>query len=42
MNKQQTTAFENHCRLAGEAGNPRFATATPLFSIMLSVNSGYE
>ena len=42
MNRYQRTAIANHCRLAGECVNPRFAYALPLHSIVLTVNSGYE
>jgi len=42
VNRHQRTAIENHCRLAGETINLRFAQALPLVSIVLTVNSGYE
>lgn len=42
MTRQQKIALDHHCRLAREAVHPRFATAGPLFSIVLTVNSGYE
>lgn len=38
------TAIENHCRLAAETVNVKFARAFPrhLVSVVLTVNSGYE
>lgn len=42
MDRYQRTAIEHHCRLAAETIHPRFVTATPLYSIVLTVNSGYE
>lgn len=42
MNARQQTAIRHHCRLAGETIHPRFAWATPLFTHVLTVNSGYE
>jgi hypothetical protein len=35
-------ALRHHCRLAIETMNPRFARAEPGFTIVLTVNSGYE
>jgi len=40
-NKQQQ-AMKNHCRLAGECVNPKFAWLDGMFSFVLTVNSGYE
>lgn len=42
MNAHQLTALKHHCRLGGETINPRFAYRTPLYSVVLTVNSGYE
>ena len=43
MTKAQKTAIENHCRLACECVNFRFARLLPCgVSIVLTVNSGYE
>jgi hypothetical protein len=42
VTRQQKIALDHHCRLAGETVHPRFGTAGPLFSIVLTVNSGYE
>ncbi len=42
MNQRQRYAIENHCRLASECIDPRFGWRSPLFSVVLTVNSGYE
>lgn len=44
MNDHQRLAVENHCRFAFETGNPRLCYLTEFarFSVVLSVNSGYE
>lgn len=44
MNKHQRTALDYHCRLATETLHPRFCRLLPggVFSVVLSVNSGYE
>jgi hypothetical protein len=42
VTRQQKIALDHHCRLAGEAVHPRFASAGPLFSIVLTINSCYE
>lgn len=42
MTPMQYTALANHCRLAGEVTNPLFHAARPGYSLMLTVNSGYE
>jgi len=42
MNKAQRVALEYHCRLGGETCHPRFIQAKPPYSIVLTVNSGYE
>ena len=44
MNKAQRIALDFHCRLATETLHPRFRRLRPggLFSIVLTVNSGYE
>lgn len=38
----QRTAVENHCRLACETTHPRFARMGPGYSVIVTVNSGYE
>lgn len=38
----QETALRHHCRLAGETRHPRFSWHTPMFTHVLTVNSGYE
>ena len=35
-------ALAHHCRLAAETLHPRFRRKVGLFSIVLTVNSGYE
>lgn len=42
MNPRQKMAIENHCRFAFETMNPKLAYLTPIGSVVLSVNSGYE
>jgi hypothetical protein len=43
MNPHQRRAIENHCRLAGETLQPKFARLLPSgITIVLTVNSGYE
>lgn len=42
MTKAQRTALDFHCRLACETSHPRFARVQGRYSIVLSVNSGYE
>ncbi len=42
MNRHARTALEHHCRLASETIHPRFARIDRLYSIVLTVNSGYE
>lgn len=42
MNEHQTKALKYHCRFAFETSNPKFAYLTPVGSVVLSVNSGYE
>lgn len=39
---QQHNALRFHCRLAVETVHPRFARKYDSYSIVLSVNSGYE
>lgn len=36
------TALRYHCRLAIETMHPRFATRDTDFSVIVTVNSGYE
>lgn len=38
----QQTALANHCRLAIETPNPAFYRQAGRYSIVLTVNSGYE
>lgn len=38
----QRIALAHHCRLAGETIHPRFIRAQGNYSIVLTVNSGYE
>lgn len=35
-------ALAHHCRLSLETIHPRFSRAESLFTIVLTVNSGYE
>jgi len=42
MNAQQRTALDFHCRLATETMHPRFVRVRGRYSIILTVNSGYE
>jgi len=43
MNSYQSTAIENHCRLAFETAQPRFCHLLEgACSLVLTVNSGYE
>lgn len=42
MNEQQKTAIQHHCRLAVETIHPRFGMRGATYSLMLTVNSGYE
>ena len=44
MNIHQTTALMNHCRFAFEIAQSKFAYLldSPLTSVILTVNSGYE
>jgi hypothetical protein len=42
MNPNQHNALRFHCRLAAETVHPRFSSTGPDFSIVLTVNSGYE
>jgi len=42
MNLQQETALKHHCRFAFETLNPRLRYLERSFSVVLSVNSGYE
>jgi hypothetical protein len=44
MTRPQRIALANHCRLATETMHPRFARLVRggKFSVVLSVNSGYE
>ncbi len=42
MTTEQKVALRNHCRLAGETVHDRFAHVKDGYSIVLTVNSGYE
>ena len=42
MTQAQRIALEHHCRLATETVHPRFRHVRPGFSLILTVNSGYE
>jgi hypothetical protein len=42
VNEQQRTAIENHCRLASETIHPRYRRVEALYSVIVTVNSGYE
>ncbi len=39
---QRRLALRHHCRLAAETVHPRFSWASPMFTHVLTVNSGYE
>jgi hypothetical protein len=39
---QRAVARAHHCRLAVETLHPRFRWVEPPYSIVLTVNSGYE
>lgn len=42
MTTQQRTALEHVCLLAEECLHLRFGVRTPLGSVVLTVNAGYE
>ncbi len=44
MTRAQKVALDHHCRLATETMHPRFTSLIRggKFSVILSVNSGYE
>ena len=43
MNRHQTLALDNHCRLSIETMHPRFGRRLPSgVTVVLTVNSGYE
>lgn len=42
MNPNQHNALRFHCRLSAETIHPRFSYAGANYSIVLTVNSGYE
>jgi hypothetical protein len=42
MTDQQRIAIEHHCRLAVETLHPRFKRLIGPYSVILTVNSGYE
>lgn len=42
MTAEQRRALRFVCLLAEECAHPRFGTRTPLGSVVLTVNAGYE
>jgi hypothetical protein len=42
MNDAQKTALDFHCRLATETAHPRFGRVRGAFTVVVTVNSGYE
>lgn len=42
MTPEQKIAIAHSCKLAEETMHPRFAWRAGRFSVMLTVNSGYE
>lgn len=42
MTEAQKAAIEHHCRLGCETVNPRFLRRFRLYTVILTVNSGYE
>lgn len=42
MTPAQQTALAHHCRLATETVHPRFGHRHPGYTLILTVNSGYE
>jgi hypothetical protein len=42
MTPEQRFALEHHCRLAFETAQPKFAYLKPGYSLVLTVNTGYE
>lgn len=42
MNRHQEIALQHHCRLAAETVRREFSYVQIGYSIVLSVNSGYE
>lgn len=42
MTTEQRIALEQHCRLAFETAQRQFAHLRPGYSLVLTVNSGYE
>ena len=42
MTPAQQVALQHHCRLAFETTHPRFAHLRGGYSLVLTVNSGYE
>ncbi len=43
LSSWQQTALEQHCRLASECAQPHFRhQLAPVYSLVLTVNSGYE
>jgi hypothetical protein len=42
MNGRQRNALRTHCRLGIETGHPGLRWAERTYTVVLSVNSGYE
>lgn len=42
MKKPHRVAIEHHCRLACETTHPRFIRDLGPYSVIVTVNSGYE
>jgi hypothetical protein len=42
MTFQQAMALKHHCRLGCETAHPRFRVVAQPYSLILTVNSGYE
>lgn len=42
MTKQQQMSLAYPCRLAVECVHPRYASLRPGYSVVLTVNTGYE
>ena len=42
MNAQQKVAIENHCRFAFETMHPRHRIIKDGWSVIITLNSGYE
>lgn len=42
MNAEQAVALQHHCRFGFETAHPRFVHVKKRYSLVLTVNSGYE